>query len=185
MRTLMFGAVVATLLSISPAIAQQASPGMMHGNMGGMSMMGMMHGAQHIEGQLAFLKAELKITDAQAPQWDAYAAARRANAKRMTELMDSMMQDGMMGQGLGMGPGMNQGQDMNQGQGMMNQGGMMMHHGASLPLPEHLALMEQHMTAHMEMMQAIKGPTLDLYGVLTPDQKQLADELLVGHMGMM
>ena len=56
--------------------------------MGGMSMM-----AGHVEGRLAFLKTELKITDAQLPLWNAVADAIRANAKSMSE----MMSGGMMG----------------------------------------------------------------------------------------
>src|SRR5579864_6917735 len=36
---------------------------------------------RHIEGRIAFLKAELKITDAQAPQFDKVAQAMRDNAK--------------------------------------------------------------------------------------------------------
>jgi len=178
MRALILGAFVAALVTTSAATAQQASPGMMHGNMGDM---GMMHGTQHIEGRLAFLKTELKITDAQAPQWNAYADALRANAKRMPDLMAKMMPDGMMGQGI-----MSQDQGMGMGQAQnMNQGGMTKHHGASLPLPERLKLMEQHMSAHLEMMQAIKGPILELYGVLSKAQKEMADELLMGHMSMM
>nr|WP_298684591.1 Spy/CpxP family protein refolding chaperone [uncultured Dongia sp.] len=175
MRASIFGAVVAALLTTSVATAQQAPQGMMGPGMmnGGMPTMGMMHGVQHIEGQLAFLKTELKINDTQAPQWNVYAEARRTNAKRMNELMNGMMKSGMMGQGQGMG------------MDMMNQGGMMKHHAASLPLPERLKLMDQHMMAHMEMMQAIKGPTLDLYAVLSKEQKLTADELLLGHMGMM
>ena len=39
---------------------------------GGMPMM-----AKHIEGRLAFLKTELKITDAQLPLWNAFAQAMR------------------------------------------------------------------------------------------------------------
>jgi hypothetical protein len=58
--------------------------------MGGMAMM-----AGHVEGRLAFLKTELKITDAQLPLWNAVADAIRANAKGMTE----MMSGGMMGAG--------------------------------------------------------------------------------------
>ena len=79
--------------------------GMMCGNMMGegmassggmMSMMKMMDmgarsGAEHVEGRLAFLKAELKITDAQATQWNAFAEAIRTNAKSMAELHQSMM----------------------------------------------------------------------------------------------
>src|SRR5262249_9533041 len=55
--------------------------GMMRMMMGreGMSMMGAM--ARHVEGRLAFLKTELKITDAQLPLWNAVADAIRANAK--------------------------------------------------------------------------------------------------------
>ena len=42
---------------------------------------------RHIEGQIAFYKAELKITDAQAPQWSAFADALRANADRLRQAM--------------------------------------------------------------------------------------------------
>jgi hypothetical protein len=78
-------------------------PGMMM-NMGmpgdrmPMSMMGMMGGrmmqmmAEHTDGWLAFLKTELKITDAQTPQWNAFADAVRANAKGMKEMHASMME---------------------------------------------------------------------------------------------
>lgn len=37
------------------------------------------------EGRLAFLKAELKITDAQNKAWDAFAAAMRENAAKLNE----------------------------------------------------------------------------------------------------
>jgi len=40
---------------------------------------------QHIEGQIAYYKAELKITDAQAPQWNAFADALRTNATRLRQ----------------------------------------------------------------------------------------------------
>ena len=54
--------------------------------MGGMSMM-----AGHVEGRLAFLKTELKITDAQLPLWNAVAAAIRANGKSVSEMSGPMM----------------------------------------------------------------------------------------------
>ena len=57
-------------------------------SMGGMSMM-----ADHIEGRLAFLKTELKITDAQLPLWNAVADVIRANAKTMGSMGDGMMGD--------------------------------------------------------------------------------------------
>jgi hypothetical protein len=50
---------------------------------GAMPMMGM---AEHVEGRLAFIKAELKITDAQQPQWNAVAEAVRANAQAMKDM---------------------------------------------------------------------------------------------------
>src|SRR5271169_5757362 len=50
---------------------------------------------EHIEGRIAFLKAELAITDTQLPQWNAFADALRAGAKGMQETMSKMMQAGM------------------------------------------------------------------------------------------
>lgn len=104
---------LATALALTaPALAQQAvEPGhhpggammnaggmpsgmmsMMRGDegmgamgMGGMRMMAAMTG--HVEGRLAFLKAELKITDAQLPQWDKFADAVRVNSKAMEAMM--------------------------------------------------------------------------------------------------
>jgi LTXXQ motif family protein len=49
--------------------------------MSGMPMMTVMAG--HVEGRLAFLKTELKITDAQLPLWNAVADAIRGDAKTM------------------------------------------------------------------------------------------------------
>ena len=62
--------------------------------------MGMMMGmADHTEGRIAFLRRELKITDAQMPQWNAFAEALRANARRMSGMHETMMQGGMMNHG--------------------------------------------------------------------------------------
>lgn len=65
---------------------EMMGPGMMMGP-GTMPMIGMMDPARHVEGRLAFLRAELKITEAQTPQWNAFTDALRANAKRMGDLM--------------------------------------------------------------------------------------------------
>jgi hypothetical protein len=64
-------------------------PWMMGWNGQGVSMCAMMTG--HIEGRLAFLKTELKIMDAQASLWNAYADASRDNAKAMTAHGTAMM----------------------------------------------------------------------------------------------
>src|SRR6516164_758614 len=106
-RGLWFSLVVAAALIAAPAFAQQPEheqhhpgetppaaagmrgPGMPGSGMagtGGMLMMGqdgMSMMADHVEGRLAFLKTELKITDAQLPLWNAVADAIRANAKSM------------------------------------------------------------------------------------------------------
>src|SRR6266700_2235431 len=66
-----------------------------------MQMMGMMRqsGAgmddmatiDHVEGRIAFLRTELKITDAQTGAWNAFADVLRTNAKNLGEVRASMM----------------------------------------------------------------------------------------------
>jgi len=105
----------------APAAAQPQSPagqpgmmeqgmmggrGMMGGNMPMMQMMRMMgqSGAEagcagisgmatidRVEGRIAFLKTELKITDAQDAAWNAFADALRTNAKSLGEVRAAMM----------------------------------------------------------------------------------------------
>lgn len=87
----------------------QGGPGqmmpMMQGRMGGQAgpmgagmpgMQGMRRGGMapfhRIEGSLAFLRAELRITDAQVPQWNAFADAVRAHAQRLRETFAQTMQ---------------------------------------------------------------------------------------------
>ena len=84
------------------AVAGDMSAGNMGAMMGGGpgQMMQMMGGGSamtpfaHVEGRIAFLKTELGITDAQAPQWNAFADALRSGAKAMRESMAGMMQAG-------------------------------------------------------------------------------------------
>lgn len=45
----------------------------------------------HVEGRIAFLRTELKISDAQDSAWNAFADALRANAKSLGEVRSSMM----------------------------------------------------------------------------------------------
>jgi hypothetical protein len=87
----------------TPPTAPGSAGGPMPG-MGGMPMMGMMRMmmgqegmggmavmAGHVEGRLAFLKTELKITPAQEPLWNGVADAIRANAKSMATMSGGMM----------------------------------------------------------------------------------------------
>jgi hypothetical protein len=87
------------------AAAPQGMPagGMAGMGQGGMPMMGMMRMMEggmgvpmmegHVEGRIAFLKTELKITDAQLPLWNPVADAMRASAKGGMGMMAGM---GMM-----------------------------------------------------------------------------------------
>ncbi len=76
--------------------------GMMGGDMKQMmsmmrSMMTMMSAesgmmASHVEGRIASLKTELKITEVQTPDWNRFADALRATAKSMGGMYGQMMQ---------------------------------------------------------------------------------------------
>ena len=85
-----------------PGRAVSAMPMMGRGTMAGMMAGGMMDGGpgmmgfggmmfDHIEGRIAFLKTELKITDAQSGAWNGFADAMRASAKRMGDVRQTMM----------------------------------------------------------------------------------------------
>ncbi len=79
--------------------------GMMGGNMSMpdmMRMMGMMRQSggdgmggvetiDHVEGRIAFLRTELKITDAQQSAWNAFADTLRTNAKTLGDMRSTMM----------------------------------------------------------------------------------------------
>jgi len=71
-------------------------PGTMYGHGGrmmGFGMGGCMSG-QWIDGQIAFLKAELKPTDAQTKEWDAFADAMRTHAAQMSGMHKEMRDSG-------------------------------------------------------------------------------------------
>lgn len=57
--------------------------------MQGMSAMPAAPGLRHIEGQIAFYRAELRITDAQGAVWNSFADALRAGAKPLQEAFAS------------------------------------------------------------------------------------------------
>ena len=154
-----FGVATAQTQAATPA--QNKPEGAMMGSgsgmpmMGGPGRMGMMGMADHVEGRIAFLKAELKITEAQMPQWNAFADALRENARRMSGMPAMMMQGGMMGQD-----------------------------GASVSAPDRLDRMEKMMTTMLEAIKATRAALAPLYAVLTEEQKKVADQLIHGPMGM-
>ena len=112
--TLAFAVLAASALAIS-AQAQQAQPdsapttsGSMMGHQGMGRGMGMRGGqgsicgmmTTHVEGRLAFLKAELAITSEQESLWNDYAAAVRDNAKSVASRCSAMMKQGEAKQSL-------------------------------------------------------------------------------------
>lgn len=95
-------ATVGLLATAIPSSAQQPGMGMrdmpmgrgMMGMMGDCPMMGMMMGGDtstFAEGRIAFLRAELAITDAQKSVWDVYATALQKNLQGMQAMRQTMM----------------------------------------------------------------------------------------------
>lgn len=130
---------------------------MMGKGMQGMSDMAMpgMEMADRVEGRIAFLRAELKITEAQTKAWNDFAQALRENGKKLGETRSMMM--GMSPQGSAQPP----------------------------TLVQRLEQQERWYAARLGGIQAIKTALTNLYGTLADDQKKAADELMVPHLGLM
>ena len=122
--------------------------GMMGPGMGGMVTI------DRIEGRIAFLRTELKITDAQAGPWNTFADVLRANAKKLGEVRASMMPK----------PGDAQQQVPT--------------------MADRLDLQEQWLLARLEGTRAMKSAFTKLNETLSDDQKKTATDLLAPHMGM-
>lgn len=174
-KTLMIAALVSTLAV--PALAQSHHPdgaqgqmmqgqGMMGGMMGGQGMMmgqGMMNcpmmdmmgqGQPRTEGRIAFLKAELKITDKQEAAWTTYAGTLRTVMQNRAAKMGQM------------------------GQAMTMQG------GERKPAPEALQTRIDMMEGMVASLKTMQSATSKLYSSLDDSQKATADELLGMQCGM-
>jgi hypothetical protein len=136
--------------------------GMSHGggqgadSMGGMSHSGggmmkhMMCGfTEHLEGRLAYLKAELKLTDAQTGAWNTFADTWRLAAQKATQKCEAA--------------------DMR----MDNSKPAVLHK---------LAMMENHMVDHLDVVRAQKAAIEPLFTALSEEQKKTASETLTGMM---
>jgi len=119
----------------------------------GMSEMGMAT-IDHVEGRIAFLRTELKITEAQAGAWNAFADALRANAKKLGEVRTAMMPQASGGEP--QVPTMARRPDFQ----------------------------EHWLAARLEGTRTIKSAFAELYDALSAEQRKTADELLAPHMGM-
>lgn len=90
---MMGGDMGAMMQSMMPMMRMMmAQDAMMGGAMERMDGPMQMMAPERIEGRLAFLKAELKITEAQLSPWNALADVMRANAKAMQSARGAMMQ---------------------------------------------------------------------------------------------
>ncbi len=107
-----------------------------------------------VDGRLAFLKAELKITDAQTPAWDEFTAAIRKTAETRNAMMQTMMKD-------------------------MQDGSY-----AKKTLPDRLAEHQTHMEARLEEVKALRASVDKLYAALDETQKKAAEEIALPMMGM-
>src|SRR6516162_7341864 len=140
----------------APAQPPTGQPGM--GMMGDMPMMNMMGpgmtAIDRIEGRIAFLRAELNITEAQASAWNAFADAMRTNAKKLAEVRASMMARPDAGQ------------------------------QQAPTMAKRLDQQERSLLARLEGTRALKSAVTNLYGTLSEDQKKAANELLAPQMGM-
>jgi hypothetical protein len=118
-------------------------------NMGAMSCAGM--GA----GRLSALKADLVLTPAQMPLWNAFANSALAMGRGMS-----------MGMGMKVGAGMTQGMPTQPGMGMMGHAGS---------LAERLDLHEAMLTAHLDEVRSVKAALAPLNAALTSEQMAKVD----------
>ena len=116
--------------------------------------MGGMVTIDRIEGRIAFLRTELKITDAQAGAWNAFSDALRANAKKLGEIRASMT--GKSSEAQQPGPTM----------------------------ADRLDRQEQWLLARLEGTRAMKAAFIKLNEALSDEQEKTANDALAPHMGM-
>jgi hypothetical protein len=107
-----------------------------------------------IDGRLAFLKTELKITDQQTPSWNEFAGVIRSTAESHNAEMQGMLKEFHDGEFL------------------------------KKPLPERLAYQQTHLEARLEQTKTVRAAVEKLYAKLSDDQKQAADDIVLPMMGM-
>jgi len=104
---------------------------------------------ERVEARLAYIRTALKITDAQAPQWDGFANVLRKHARDMDQRIQKFRAQ-----------------------------------GAQRPDPrtvgaiERLERTQQRMAARAARLNEVLTAAKPLYASLSPDQKQVADEML-------
>ncbi len=131
---------------------------MMHGRGGGGHMMMGQGGGgwmfERIDGRLAFLKTELKITEKQSASWKTLAETIRITSESHRDMMRSRMEERRSGEFF------------------------------KKPLPERLAYQQTHLEARLEQVKSVAEAVDKLYAVLDEGQKKAADEIVLPMMGM-
>jgi hypothetical protein len=145
---------IATIVGVAEgfgaAVAQdQNMPGAMDRGMSerGMTLCRM---DEHIDGQLAYLKTELKITEAQTPQWNVFANTFRADKEKNAHLCRATENEESRSKIM------------------------------SASLPESLGMMAARLTARLESLRAMEAAIRPLYLILSKEQKKTADEIMKG-----
>ena len=148
---------VATIATVAggfgAAVAQEQNmPGAMDPGMSGRGMT-MCRMDEHIDGQLAYLQTELKITEAQTPQWNVFANTFRADKEKNARLCKSTENE--------------------QARSKM----------MSASLPESLGMMAARLTVRLESLRAMEAAIEPLYSILSKEQRKTADEIMKGASG--
>ena len=132
-------------IGLTPALAQTVPvpadagvAGAAHHHAGARMMPG-----QFVDGRIAFLKAQLKITPAQEGQWQKVEAAMRENAKALDQTVASMRQK-----------------------------------SGDRNAVERLEMREQFIKIRAENTGRFLAAFKPLYGSLSPEQQQMADQLI-------
>jgi hypothetical protein len=135
-------------MSMMKSTGMMLEMGMMGPGMDGMATI------DRIEGRIAFLRTELKVTDSQAGAWSGFADALRANAKKLAEVRASMMSGAAGAQ------------------------------PQAPTLADRLDLQEKWLLARLDGTRMMKSAFAKLNETLSDDQKKTANDLLAPHMGM-
>ena len=89
--------IMGVMACLGAVAAQEQPPGVTsYSVIGGRGAM-MCRMDEHIDGQLAYLKTELKITDIQTPQWNIFAQAFRAETEKKAQLCREAMEQSRAG----------------------------------------------------------------------------------------
>jgi cytochrome c-type biogenesis protein CcmH/NrfG len=154
LRSLTLPALISFALAASPVWAQQGTPETAPPSAGAQKpptttpKAAQDHGQKHadaVEQRIADLHAQLKITDQQAKQWDAFAQTMRDNARKADEAFRDRAQK-----------------------------------LPTMSAPDAMKSYADLTETHADNMKKLSSSFSDLYDVLSPDQKQIADAMYRG-----